>query len=90
MSALETAVQPFPEFDEATDVLERLRNAHALVIQVLLLAGAEPSAVGAGGLTVWNHVEAGCDPVAVRLLAEWDSGTVECALTTPSKYVVFV
>lgn len=84
MSALETAVQPFPEFDEATDVLERLRNAHALVIQVLLLAGAEPSAVGAGDLTVWNHVEAGCDPVAVRLLAEWDSGTVECALNAPA------
>lgn len=52
--------------------------AHSLIIQILLLAGCEPSAVGAGGSSVWERAEVCGDATALGLLTEWDIGMVEC------------
>lgn len=78
LSALETAVGLCPAFDEPSKVLCQLQKAHVLIIQVLLLSGAEPSAAGADGQTAWSRAEKGGDAEAFRILSEWDSGTVDC------------
>lgn len=77
LSALETAVVPF-HLAEPAEVVQRLQNAHVLIIQVLLLAGAEMGVAGQDGSSAWDKAERGGDDVARALLAEWDRGGANC------------
>ena len=80
LSALESAVQAI-DLPEPADVLGRLQNAHSLINQVLLLAGAEPMATGLGGTTPWALAQASSDLTALRLLQEWDMEDYSCTST---------
>ena len=77
LCALETAVQP-PALDELPDVLARLQAAHALIIQVRLLSGAEAWSTCVSGRSAWERALAGGDATAVALLEEWDRGGTTC------------
>lgn len=79
LSALETTVQPF-DLAEPPDVLVRLEAAHGLIIQVLLLGGAELHLAGLDGTTACDKAGLGGDGVALGLLAEWDNGDVACTI----------
>lgn len=70
-------MQPF-HLDEPSDVLARLRAAHKLIIQVLLLAGAEAWSACASGKSACEQAEAGGDEAAVALLEQWDKGGTNC------------
>ncbi|KAK4701822.1 hypothetical protein P7C70_g4403, partial [Phenoliferia sp. Uapishka_3] len=75
---LEAAIQPFPpRHDQPEALSNRLENARRLIIQALLLRGADPWGSNASGRSVDKAAEAGRDELALGLLTTWVEGTYD-------------
>ncbi|KAK4699168.1 hypothetical protein P7C70_g7095, partial [Phenoliferia sp. Uapishka_3] len=79
-TALETALHPFPPHSDLDPHLAgRLDNATRLIIQVLLLKGADPWTPNKSGLAPVDVAEAGRNELGLELLREWEMGSYDWA-----------